>query len=66
MITARGLSTGARWDRQEAVARKKRANGSVRDLEKTLVGNLRFLQRVNQSKKVVDDGNLTYFIIRYR
>jgi hypothetical protein len=22
--------------------------------------------RVKQSKKVVDDGNLTYFIIRYR
>jgi hypothetical protein len=22
--------------------------------------------RVNRSKKVVDDGNLTYFIIRYR
>jgi hypothetical protein len=31
-----------------------------------IMGNMWLGGRVNRSKKVVDDGNLTYFIIRYR
>jgi hypothetical protein len=53
-----GLTRRGRRDRPNLIEPVQLTGGTV--------GNLSKQWRVNFSKKIVDDGNLTYFIIRYR